>query len=118
MSDPYVLAKDTKLSNFVKSRFPGYRKRKVYIHKLDVPVRALETALGGWSGGSRDEEWIVKGSVNSVSAAPQQAPFGRDAPGVVEIGSDTCKVTTGTFCGKEATMSISCTEEFFNAFLA
>lgn len=119
MSQIVDIVRGSKLHQVISAVYPVYRKKKAILVIYDTPVKQIQTSLGGWDGGSRDYDDILDMTTNPrVSPAPQKAAFvNENTNPVMTIDEYHAKVTTGTFCGKTATMSICCTKAFFDRFL-
>ncbi len=113
------IVKGSNLARLISTLYPSYRKRKVFLEVFDEPVRQIGTSLGGWDGGSRSSDDVLSMLPSpNVFPAQQKAAFvNENTNPTVTLDENHAKVTTGTFCGKTATMSISCTKPFFEAFL-
>lgn len=94
-------------------RAQGYRKRNVI---LSIVVSGEhETGPAWWDGGSRTEYYTLSDSW-SVSLAPQVSnPFAFNRTvgyPKVDVNDGVALLIMGTFCGKTATASVTCTEAF------
>lgn len=98
--------KEPSIAAIVRTTFPEYRRKKVYIRASEnVTLHDLN-----WSGGTRAEyractvngEWA--GSTSRYHACP---PWANPAEGsVIPIPPGMIVVQGGTFCGKDSTLSL------------
>lgn len=117
MNDPVVIVKNSKLAIFIKNRFPGYKKTKVYLYVYALD-KETETPLGGWDGGSKDSAWLVTGKDYVANPAPQKAAFtSENANDKVQLDANQAMVVTSVFAGKPGTMVIRCTQAFFDSYM-
>jgi hypothetical protein len=80
----------------IKEAFPGYRKRRANL------VRVESVTLSGryWDGGSISRYCVVTGGV-TFKHIPQRSDFPFTAPDIeVELNGDTVVIQWGIFCGK------------------
>jgi hypothetical protein len=111
------LIRGTRLHETLKNRFNN-RKTTCHVSIYDETEKVVQTSIGGWDGGSRDIDHLLTGG-RMVENVTQMQPFGglREPPKVT-LDQTHALVTTGTFCGKTATIHIKCTKEYWDNYLA
>ncbi len=118
--------KGSNLHSFIKSLDLGYKKKSIIITILKGEgVVETQPNIGGWSGGSIDYDylvvcnptWPLGHQMSSMERISQPSPFGTHNTNPVFLNNVTAMITVGMFCGKQATMKIKCTQEFYDTFL-
>lgn len=97
-----------RIDALLKRATPDYRK-----HSVILKDYGRVTNHGSyWNGGSR-EFWATCGrdgsSLEMVPGPTNPPQFGGGKPVTVDLDDDTVGISTGTFCGKTATVTIVAT---------
>jgi hypothetical protein len=105
------------LLEIVRAVDRSYKKHAVILNHYPT----VELTGTYWDGGSRESYALVSlaaGRPSCIKRYPQYAPpqfGGPSKPVKVEIEGGFAMVTTGTFCGKTATASLTMSQSDFDA---